>query len=256
MPHWPWVLWPAVVAAIARRLLSSLRAKGGLCRKLRHGHFLPWPFRLQRHVCSAPRHHFVLIPAPSPTNMATERRSFAEDALWYFVLCCVLQGPVLQAWWATRCRATACSATPSTRRHAWSRTACVSTRCPAMTFFVGGGGCLQVALPNWLFFSALRIHVSPTTKEVLDTFETFELELRGDVEMKVTVHWWPGVGRLLLSVVTLPLRLTRSPKWPLRSRCPPEASVRPLLPCQRTRSWFGPAHEENMPAAILPDQRK
>lgn len=34
-------------------------------------------------------------------------------------------------------------------------------------------------------FSALKIHVSPSTKEVLDSFGTFELELRGEVEMKV-----------------------------------------------------------------------
>jgi len=32
---------------------------------------------------------------------------------------------------------------------------------------------------------ALKIHVSSTTKEVLDEFGCFELELRGDVEMKV-----------------------------------------------------------------------
>lgn len=35
------------------------------------------------------------------------------------------------------------------------------------------------------FFLALKIHVSPSTKEVLDSFGTFELELRGEVEMKV-----------------------------------------------------------------------
>uniref|UniRef100_A0A8C0AUV8 Guanylate cyclase n=1 Tax=Buteo japonicus TaxID=224669 RepID=A0A8C0AUV8_9AVES len=34
---------------------------------------------------------------------------------------------------------------------------------------------------------ALKIHVSSTTKEVLDEFGCFELELRGDVEMKVRV---------------------------------------------------------------------
>lgn len=33
--------------------------------------------------------------------------------------------------------------------------------------------------------SALRIHVSAATKALLDTFETFELECRGEVEMKV-----------------------------------------------------------------------
>jgi len=37
----------------------------------------------------------------------------------------------------------------------------------------------------WLYFVALRIHVSPTTKAVLDGFETFDLELRGSVDMKV-----------------------------------------------------------------------
>lgn len=33
--------------------------------------------------------------------------------------------------------------------------------------------------------TALKIHVSSSTKEVLDTFATFRLELRGEVEMKV-----------------------------------------------------------------------
>ncbi|RZF48575.1 hypothetical protein LSTR_LSTR011900 [Laodelphax striatellus] len=40
---------------------------------------------------------------------------------------------------------------------------------------------------------ALKIHVSPYTKDVLDTFGTFELELRGEVEMKgkgVMVTYW------------------------------------------------------------------
>lgn len=36
-----------------------------------------------------------------------------------------------------------------------------------------------------LCYSALKIHVSSATKEVLDEFGCFELELRGDVEMKV-----------------------------------------------------------------------
>ncbi|KAI1290380.1 Guanylate cyclase 32E [Halotydeus destructor] len=42
----------------------------------------------------------------------------------------------------------------------------------------------------------LQIHLSPTTKEVLDTFATFQTELRGDVEMKgkgiVTTYWLLG----------------------------------------------------------------
>uniref|UniRef100_A0A670JTS9 Guanylate cyclase n=1 Tax=Podarcis muralis TaxID=64176 RepID=A0A670JTS9_PODMU len=39
---------------------------------------------------------------------------------------------------------------------------------------------------------ALKIHVSSTTKENLDEFGCFELELRGDVEMKVGVSILPG----------------------------------------------------------------
>ncbi|KAI9553877.1 hypothetical protein GHT06_019147 [Daphnia sinensis] len=43
---------------------------------------------------------------------------------------------------------------------------------------------------------ALKIHVSPATKALLDSFGTFRLELRGDVEMKgkgiVTTHWLLG----------------------------------------------------------------
>ncbi|XP_021915452.1 atrial natriuretic peptide receptor 1-like isoform X4 [Zootermopsis nevadensis] len=42
----------------------------------------------------------------------------------------------------------------------------------------------------------LKIHVSPKTKAVLDTFGSFELELRGEVEMKgkgkVTTYWLLG----------------------------------------------------------------
>lgn len=32
---------------------------------------------------------------------------------------------------------------------------------------------------------ALRIHISSTTKSILEKFGTFELKLRGDIEMKV-----------------------------------------------------------------------
>ena len=41
------------------------------------------------------------------------------------------------------------------------------------------------------FFSALKIHVSQSTKDVLDTFNTFVLEERGEIEMKVSPH---GLG--------------------------------------------------------------
>lgn len=39
-------------------------------------------------------------------------------------------------------------------------------------------------------FAALKIHVSSTTKEILDEFGCFELSLRGDVEMKVGFSLW------------------------------------------------------------------
>lgn len=35
---------------------------------------------------------------------------------------------------------------------------------------------------------ALKIHISAVTKAVLEEFGCFELELRGDVEMKVSAH--------------------------------------------------------------------
>lgn len=45
-------------------------------------------------------------------------------------------------------------------------------------------------------FTALRIHVSWATKHILDTFQTFKLELRGDVELKgkgaVVTYWLVG----------------------------------------------------------------
>jgi atrial natriuretic peptide receptor A len=34
--------------------------------------------------------------------------------------------------------------------------------------------------------TALKIHVSPKTKEILDTFGTFELVCRGEVMLKVS----------------------------------------------------------------------
>ena len=37
-----------------------------------------------------------------------------------------------------------------------------------------------------LYFAAQRIHISEQTKEVLDTFTIFDMELRGEMEIKVT----------------------------------------------------------------------
>lgn len=51
--------------------------------------------------------------------------------------------------------------------------------------------CIQFLAPSMsLSAPALKIHVSSTTKEVLDEFGCFELELRGDVEMKVRMQCW------------------------------------------------------------------
>ena len=44
---------------------------------------------------------------------------------------------------------------------------------------------ISALLISLIFFSALKIHVGPSTKEVLDTFKTFILELRGPVDIKV-----------------------------------------------------------------------
>lgn len=45
-------------------------------------------------------------------------------------------------------------------------------------------------------FLALKIHVSEATKQILDQFGTFEMELRGEVELKgkgvVTAYWLVG----------------------------------------------------------------
>ncbi|XP_071451572.1 atrial natriuretic peptide receptor 1 [Hetaerina americana] len=47
----------------------------------------------------------------------------------------------------------------------------------------------------------LKIHVSPSTKEVLDTFGTFKLDLRGEVEMKgkgkMTTYWLTGENTIV-----------------------------------------------------------
>jgi len=57
---------------------------------------------------------------------------------------------------------------------------------------------------NWyeiLPVSALKIHVSPCTKELLDDYYTFVLELRGPVAMKVvfiTILWLLLLGRITL----------------------------------------------------------
>jgi len=47
-----------------------------------------------------------------------------------------------------------------------------------------------------LYLIALRIHISPQTKEALDSAGTFDIALRGPVEMKgkgsITTYWLLG----------------------------------------------------------------
>lgn len=59
---------------------------------------------------------------------------------------------------------------------------------------------------------ALKIHVSPKTKAVLDTFGSFELELRGEVEMKgkgkVTTYWLLGEKKPCVTNVSTTIAVT------------------------------------------------
>ena len=59
--------------------------------------------------------------------------------------------------------------------------------------------------------SALKIHVSSATKDALDELGSFQLELRGDVEMKVMAGHREGVreGRINVTVEA----------WGKRGRC-------------------------------------
>uniref|UniRef100_A0A672RPC3 Atrial natriuretic peptide receptor 1 n=1 Tax=Sinocyclocheilus grahami TaxID=75366 RepID=A0A672RPC3_SINGR len=55
---------------------------------------------------------------------------------------------------------------------------------------------LYQILPHWLFTESLKIHVSSATQDVLQEFNCFQLELRGDVEMKgkgkMRTYWLLG----------------------------------------------------------------
>ena len=87
------------------------------------------------------------------------------------VHCCVthtLQDRSWRAWWASKCRATACLATRSTLRRAWS---------PAATVRSVRQGLLLTP-------PALHIHVSEVTAELLRKIGGFELESRGERQVK------------------------------------------------------------------------
>jgi hypothetical protein len=70
--------------------------------------------------------------------------------------------------------------------------------------------------------SALRIHVSDDARQILDKFGTFQMELRGEVELKgkgrVTTHWLLGCSE-------------PDPRPPTPRPCSgtPESSPYPLL---------------------------
>jgi hypothetical protein len=76
----------------------------------------------------------------------------------------------------------------------------------------------------WLMWivSALRIHVSDDARQILDKFGTFQMELRGEVELKgkgrVTTHWLLGCSE-------------PDPRPPTPRPCSgtPESSPYPLL---------------------------
>ena len=91
----------------------------------------------------------------------------------------LFQVRVAPAWWASRCRATASSATPSTPPPGWSPTGCVSIVARTAPNF---------GMRSHVHFSVVaeKIHVSPSTREVLEKFNCFELEYRGEMEMKVS----------------------------------------------------------------------
>lgn len=61
-------------------------------------------------------------------------------------------------------------------------------KCAAGPLWQGILGAIHSPAPPFLL--ALKIHISAATKEILDEFGCFLLELRGDVEMKVCVGRW------------------------------------------------------------------
>ncbi len=53
----------------------------------------------------------------------------------------------------------------------------------------------QTFLPYFIAFFTIaqKIHISSSTKEILDLFEIFDMELRGEVEMKVQFIIFHGI---------------------------------------------------------------
>lgn len=76
-----------------------------------------------------------------------------------------------------------------------------------------------------MFDIALRIHISEATKCILDKFGTFDLELRGEVELKgkgrVTSYWLRGCSEPDLRPPT--------PKYRKHSVSTPDNNLNPLI---------------------------
>lgn len=65
---------------------------------------------------------------------------------------------------------------------------CIGALCEMSVFIADSSNSYRVVSLFPFQFVALKIHVSPQTKALLDSFGTFRLELRGDVEMKVGIY--------------------------------------------------------------------
>ena len=98
--------------------------------------------------------------------------------LWCMGISHPLQGPWWRVWWASRCRATVCSATRSTLHHVWSRADTVSA-CTLMCYASITTHAIIHILP------ALHVHVSDTTAQLLKQIGGFHLESRGERQIKV-----------------------------------------------------------------------
>lgn len=89
-----------------------------------------------------------------------------------------------------KCHTIACSAIRSTPHREWSRHPHV--RRPPVNVYAF----ISYYISLFDSIAALKIHVSEATKQILDQFGTFQMELRGEVELKgkgvVTAYWLIG----------------------------------------------------------------
>lgn len=98
---------------------------------------------------------------------------------------------------ATRCLATVCLGTRSTQRPEWSPPACVCTHTHTLRHRVrNAGGCICsccVTLGGWscvVCVPAQKIHASSETYLALIKDNAYDLQLRGEIEVKVNRKWF------------------------------------------------------------------